>query len=136
MLAYRRPGIGEHRPRAGSTARAMLFGTAGVLLAALLPGCASLSEDMAARATIAPGKYSVYTCKDLEDRTRVVRNRELELEQLMARSAQGAGGQVVNAIAYQSEYLQARGEIKLLAQAAAEKQCSTQSKWSSERSVF
>ena len=136
MLAYRRPGVGEHRPRAGSKASGLLLGMVGALLAALLPGCASLSEDMAARATIAPGKYSVYTCRDIEDRTRVVRTRELELEQLMARSAQGPGGQVVNAIAYQGEYLQARGEIKLLAEAAADKQCSSQSKWSSERSVF
>jgi hypothetical protein len=136
MLAYRRPGIGEHRPRAGSKARGILLGTAGALLAALLPGCGSLSEDTAARATIAPGKYSVYTCKDIETRVRVVRNREIELEQLMARSAQGPGGQFVNAIAYQGEYLQTRGEIKLLVEAAAEKQCSVQSTWSSERSVF
>lgn len=136
MLAYRRPGIGERRPRARAKARGILLAVAGALLAALLAGCTSLNEEAAARATIAPGKFSVYTCKDIEDRARAVRNRELELEQLMVRSAQAPGGQVVNAIAYQSEYLQARGEIKLLAEAAAEKQCTTQSKWSSERSVF
>ena len=136
MLSYRRLSIEEHRLRAGSKTKRIALCAAAALLAALLPGCAGLSEDTAARATIAPGKYGVYTCKDIEVRTRVVRNRELELEQLMARSAQAAGGQFVNAIAYQGEYLQARGEIKLLAEAAAEKQCSSQSKWSSERSVF
>jgi hypothetical protein len=136
MLSYRRHSTERHRPRAGSSAGRIARCTGVALLAALLPGCAAISEDTAARATIAPGKFSVYTCKDIEDRTRVVRNRELELEQLMARSAQAPGGQVVNAIAYQGEYFQARGEIKLLAEAAAEKQCSTQSKWSSERSVF
>ena len=49
----------------------------------------------------------------------------MELEQLMARAAQGAGGEFVNAIAYRSEYLQAQGELEVLAKTAAAKQCVT-----------
>ena len=60
----------------------------------------------------------------------------MELEQLMTRAAQGAGGAFVNAIAYRSDYLQAQGELEQLAKSSADKHCASQSKWSSERAVF
>ena len=106
------------------------------VLAVALAGCGSISDQSAAAALVSPGKYSLYTCQDIEQRTRAVRSRLVELQQLMARAEQGAGGQLVNALAYRTEYLQMNGEMDELAKTSAEKNCVDQSKWSSGRAVF
>ncbi|HEY5607332.1 MAG TPA: hypothetical protein VIM38_03240 [Alphaproteobacteria bacterium] len=107
-----------------------------VLSALGLAGCGSISDQTAASALVAPGKYDIYTCQDIEQRTRSTRARQLELEQLMTRAAQAPGGALVNAIAYRSESLQAQGELEQLAKSSADKRCSGQSQWSSARSLF
>jgi hypothetical protein len=78
----------------------------------------------------------MYTCPDLNDRAKVVRARQVELEQVMDRASQGAGGELVNAIAYRTEYAQTRGEMRVLAKAEEERQCAVRSPWSSGRAVF
>jgi hypothetical protein len=115
--------------------RRAVAAVAGVALATGLAGCASVGESLGT-AMASPGKYNLYTCKEIEDRARTTRAREQELQQLMARSAQGPGGEFINVIAYQSDYVRARSDLKLLAETAAQKQCTTDSKWSSQRSVF
>jgi hypothetical protein len=104
--------------------------------AAALSGCANVSERTAASAFVAPGKFNLYTCQDIERQVATTRNRQIELEQLMARSAQAPGGEFINTLVYRSEHLQARGELDLLAKAATERQCATKSQWSSGRAVF
>jgi hypothetical protein len=106
------------------------------ILPLTLAGCGSISDQTAASALVSPGKYSLYTCPDIEQRARTVRTRLLELEQLMTRAERGTGGELVNAIAYRTEYLQMRGELDELAKSTAEKNCVDQSKWSSTRAVF
>jgi hypothetical protein len=124
------------RAPAGSAGARGLFVAALVLLNAGLAGCTSMSDPDAGTAFVAPGKFDIYTCKDIEERVRNVRQREQELQGLMARAAEGLAGDFVNTIAYRSDYLQVRGELKLLTDAAADKQCKMQSRWSSERSVW
>jgi len=110
---------------------------AGVmLLAACLSGCGSISEQTAATAFIAPGRFNINTCQDIEERAVALRTRQVELEQLMARASQGAGGALINAMAYRSEYAQSRGESIELAKAKADKQCASDSQFSSGRAVF
>jgi hypothetical protein len=107
-----------------------------MLLAACLSGCGSISEQTAASAFIAPGRFNINTCQDIEERAVALRTRQVELEQLMARASQGAGGELINAMAYRSEYAQARGESIELAKAKADKQCASDSQFSSGRAVF
>ena len=121
-------GTGFARP-GGRVAGAML-------LAACLSGCGSISEQTAATAFMAPGRFNVATCQDLEERAVSLRTRQVELEQLMARASQGPGGELVNAMAYRSEYAQTRGEVIELAKAKADKQCASDSQFSSGRAVF
>ena len=83
-----------------------------------------------------PGRYSIYNCPDIEQQLKAYQQRQVELEQLMARASQGAGGALVGTIAYKSEYLQVRGQINELHKAAADKSCALDSKWSSGRAVF
>jgi hypothetical protein len=101
-----------------------------------LAGCGSISDRTAAAAFTSPGKYDVYSCEDVERMIAAVRVRQVELEQLMARASQGAGGEFVNAIAYRGEYAQGRGDLIELAKAKADKQCVADSKYSSGRAVF
>jgi hypothetical protein len=105
-------------------------------LATGLAGCGSISEQTAAAAFAAPGKYNMYTCQDIESSMTRLRTRQQELEQLMARASQGVGGELVNTIAYRGEYAQARGELLELGQVKANKQCVNDSQFSSGRAVF
>src|SRR5258708_34366006 len=106
------------------------------LLAAGLAGCGSVSERTLAGAVTSPGKYNIYTCEDIDRQMVSIRARQVELEQVMGRASQGAGGAFVNTIAYRGEYAQARGELTELAKAKSDKQCAVDSKFSSGRAVF
>ena len=85
---------------------------------------------------MAPGKYDVYACPNIEAKVLSTRARRTELEQLMARSAQSPGGEFINALAYRTEYVQTGGDLEELARASAEKKCATDSKYTSNRSVY
>ncbi len=113
------------------------FLAAAALAAAVaLAGCSAISDETGANLLSVSGKYREYTCSDIATALRAARAREKELSELMARSSQGAGGDLVNALAYRTEYLQARVDQKQLAEAAGDKNCAAQSPWASERSVF
>jgi hypothetical protein len=105
-------------------------------LAASVTACGTISDDTASRAFAAPGRYDLFPCENIEAQIKSVGQRYTELEQLMARSAQSAGGELVNAIAYRSEYLQAKGTLEELNKASAEKKCAIESKNSSRRKVY
>jgi hypothetical protein len=107
-----------------------------MLMAAGLAGCGSISERTAAAVFTSPGKFEVYTCQDIERTALRLRIRQTELEQLMARSSQGSGGEFVNIIAYRGEYGQGRGELVELLKAQADKRCASDSQFSSGRAVF
>ena len=106
------------------------------LLAAGLTGCGSVNDRTLAGAFTSPGKYDIYTCEDIERQIFSMRVRQTELEQVMGRASQGAGGDFVNTIAYRGEYAQSRGELAELAKAKSDKQCAVDSKFSSGRAVF
>jgi hypothetical protein len=109
---------------------------AGALLALDFAGCGTLSDEVASKAIVSPGRYDVYPCANIEARIKEVRERRIELEQLMARSSQSAGGEFVNAIAYRTEYVQSGGDLEELARASADKKCAVDSKFSSQRTVY
>jgi hypothetical protein len=96
-----------------------------ILLSALLCACATddSSTDRAARFLVAPGKYTIYDCAQLAEVSKTKAERQHELEGLMAKASASSGGRVVNAIAYQPEYLSLRGEMMDLRQAAVDKKC-------------
>jgi hypothetical protein len=94
---------------------------AALLAALALSGCAT--DDTMSMILVSPGKFILYTCPELVTQGRAMAKRDRELESLMAKANQGAGGQFVNVIAYRQEYLTNRGEMKDLRAQAAEKQC-------------
>jgi uncharacterized protein YceK len=111
------------------------FAVAAVL-ATGISGCGSVSEQTLASSVTSPGKYDPYTCQDLENAYNGTRVRVTELEQVMSRASQGAGGEFVNTIAYRGEYAQYRGQIAQILKAKEDKHCAVDSKFSSGRAVF
>ena len=107
-----------------------------VALAAVLGACGTISDQTSASSFVSPGKYNIYTCSDIDTRVLVVRKRQTELEQLMARASQSAGGEIINALSYRTEYLETRDDLAELKKTAADKQCAVDSKFSSGRAVF
>jgi hypothetical protein len=131
-LCHHRSGDTTGPNKARPRSRAL----AAVTLVLGLAGCGTISDEVASRVITAPGRYSVYPCPNIEQLIKSVSQRRTELEQLMARSAQSPGGELVNAMAYRSEYLQTGGELEELAKASAEKKCAIESKSSSGRTVY
>ena len=93
-----------------------------IAIPALLAGCA-VSGDHAEDFYVAPGKYIFYDCTQLAGVAVHFEQRIKELRGLMARAKQGAGGELVSAMAYNSDYYSALGELKDIRREQAEKNC-------------
>jgi hypothetical protein len=124
-------------PRAMSTiesARLRIMGTTwshclrrlsslpALLVTALLGGCALATDDLA-NVFVDPTKYDLYSCAELAKRREEVSKREQELRGLMDKAEQGTGGVVASALAYRTDYLNARGELRLLQDVSQRKDC-------------
>ena len=95
-------------------------------LAALLAACTGApgtQDDRMGRFYVAPGKYTLYNCDQLQVAAITASTRELELEALIAKAGPSAAGNLASDLAYRPEYYQVHGEMKELQRAAAEKNC-------------
>jgi hypothetical protein len=70
-----------------------------------------------------PGKYQFYSCEQLAGQRTYWAGRELELKLLMDKAEESTGGAVVNAIAYQADYVAAREELKVIDATARGQNC-------------
>jgi len=97
--------------------------SAAFALAALLGGAvmASADDDTISNFLVAPGKYILFNCQQLDVQAKANQRRIAELEALMAKS----GSEFANAVAYRPEYLQLRGEMTDMRREAADKKCKT-----------
>src|ERR1700742_2960563 len=85
---------------------------AGVVLlacAALLSGCADMSDGMTS-AFADPAKYQLYDCKQLENERKTLAIRMAELQGLMSKEQDGFAGPAVAEIAYRNDYIAIRGQ--------------------------
>ena len=115
--------IGAMTENHSSIKRSAIAAIAALALAALLcgAGAASADDDAMSRFLVAPGKYVLFNCQQLDVQAKANQTRMLELEALMAKS----GNELANAVAYRPEYLQLRGEMADLQREAADKKCKT-----------
>ena len=108
---------------------------AGVLLAgALLAGCSS-TGDNPLTIFADPGQYQYSTCEQLAGQRQHWAGREQELKQLMDKADQGAGGAIVNMLAYKADYVSAGEQLKVIEATARAKNCQTPSSWRSNSVV-
>lgn len=72
---------------------------------------------------VVPGYYDTLNCRDLTERVQKSTRRVNELEKLRERSGGGAGGSVVNVLAYNTDFAKARAEQRNATEAATRKGC-------------
>jgi hypothetical protein len=101
---------------------------------ALLSGCAT-PGDSSMTFFADPAKYQYSSCEQLAVHRQTWTTKEQELKQLMDRADQGAGGALVNVLAYKADYVAATEELKLLERAARAKHCSSPENWSSNSAI-
>lgn len=102
-----------------------------VALAMALGGCSTSGVDSSFTVFADPAKYLYYSCDQINAQLKHWTGREQELRLLMEKAETGAGGAVVNVIAYKADYVSATEELKLLNKAAREKSCMTPGNWGS-----
>jgi hypothetical protein len=115
--------------------RARLFGVAVMGVCFALAGCSTPASESSFTVFADPGKYLYYSCDQISAQMRYWTTREQELRMLMDKAEQGAGGAVVNLIAYKADYVAATEELQLLNRAARDKNCDTPSSWRSNNVI-
>ena len=105
-----------------------------VMTGAVLVGC-SATGDTPMTIFADPGQYQYSTCEQLAGQRKYWAGREQELKLLMDKADQGAGGTVVNLLAYKSDHVAAGEQIKLIEAAARSKNCETPASWRSNSVV-
>jgi hypothetical protein len=117
------PANSNHlRSDIGAMTHHFIKGSAAALALAALLGAATMSradDDMLSKFLVAPGRYVLFSCQQLDQQAKMNEKRIHELEALMAKS----GNELVNAVAYRPEYLQLRGELAEIRNEAADKKC-------------
>jgi hypothetical protein len=96
---------------------------AAMCAAAITTGCASLEDDTFSPYA-EPGKYDFLDCPSIATALAKASGTERQLAQLMTRASEGAGGAMVNAMAYQDRYNTTRAQMRALRKARELKKCS------------
>jgi hypothetical protein len=91
-----------------------------VALCALLTGCAS-SDGPYVFADA--GKYHFHTCEQLATVSKQKHDRQRELKELIDKAEQAAGGQIVSALAYRTDYVAVNEELQVIDSTLREKDC-------------
>jgi hypothetical protein len=99
---------------------------------AALAGCAATGGSSALNVFADPGKYQFSSCENLAAQRRNWAGKEEELRLLMDKAEKGAGGAVVNVLAYQADYVAATEELRTIDSAARARNCTS---WGSNSAV-
>jgi hypothetical protein len=91
-----------------------------VALCALLTGCAS-SDGPYFFADA--GKYQFHNCEQLATVSKQKHDRQRELKELIDKAEQAAGGQIVSALAYRTDYVAVNEELQVIDSTLREKNC-------------
>jgi len=108
----------SHHPT-GVAGRLFALALTGILLA----GCTAAEGDSTSRFLVAPGRYVLFNCQQIQQQANQNSSRQRELEALMLKAGDDSAGRLVSAMAYKPEYFQLRGEMADLRREAIEKKC-------------
>jgi hypothetical protein len=92
-------------------------------LAAVLAGCAEMSDGVMTQAFADPAKYELYDCKQLETERKTLGVKAAELQGLMAKAETGVAGSVVSELAYRNDYVSVRGQMRFADEAWRNNRC-------------
>jgi hypothetical protein len=93
-----------------------------VLVTSAVSACSSMGDN-SLTVFADPGKYQYSSCEQIAENRKVVAAKEQELQMLMDKADQGAGGVIVNLLAYKADHVAASEELKVLDVAARAKNC-------------
>jgi hypothetical protein len=97
---------------------------AGIALAGVtLAGCAGDFEKGLLFADA--GKYQFHNCEQLAAAAKQTSAREQQLKGLIDKAEQGAGGMIVSAMAYRTDYVAATEELRVIQSEQRNKSCAT-----------
>jgi hypothetical protein len=77
-----------------------------------------------------PGKYEWHSCEQLLVQRKIWEAKEKDLKLLMDRARQSTGGAAMSALAYQTDYVAAQEELKVIDITLRTKKCKTD--WQSD----
>jgi hypothetical protein len=92
-----------------------------LMLGAVVAACSGTVNEFTVFAD--PGEFEFFSCEQLLPQRTFWENREQELKLLMDKARQSTGGAAISVIAYQSDYVAAREEIKVIDATARIKKC-------------
>jgi len=102
---------------------ATLFTVPALALALSACGSSNRDEDKLGTFLVAPGKYTLYDCVQLNAVNGGYEARKQQLSKLMADADRSPAGGFVNLIAYRTEYGQVQGNLADIRREAASKNC-------------
>jgi hypothetical protein len=69
------------------------------------------------------GKYHFHNCEQLATASKQKHDRQRELKELIDKAEQAAGGQIVSALAYRTDYAAVNEELQVIDSTLREKNC-------------
>jgi hypothetical protein len=124
----------QHDKRWGARAALIALAVGGLSLGSVLSACSS-AGDSQLTLFAEPGVYRYHSCDQIANIRKYWSTREQELKELMARAEKSTGGAVINGIAYQTDYVNAREQVGVLDATARSKNCKTPENWGSSSSI-
>jgi len=85
-----------------------------------------MSESTTNALFSAPGQFDIYTCRDLSIQEDATKARLRQLEDLTRRAEAGPAGGVIGTVAYRSDYLRARGQLQVIRETYARRECDSE----------
>ena len=95
-----------------------VLGLAAVCVCSITGGCAFAPDTDTFSPYAEPGKYDFLDCPSIANRFKAASARERQLNELMTRASEDAGGAIVNAMVYQDDLNSARATQRSLRKAA------------------
>jgi hypothetical protein len=106
-----------------------------ILAAGMLAGCGSTYSDGVSSLLVDPSRYDGFNCNDLIHQLNSLNANEKELRNLINKADESAGGVVLGALAYRSDYQTVLEQKRLLQRAAAEKKCQMAPVFTSDQTI-
>jgi hypothetical protein len=96
---------------------------------AVLAACGTALENTFT-ISVDPGQYEWHSCEQLLPQRRLWEAKEKELKMLMDRARQSTGGAAISVVAYQTDYVTAQEQLKVIDMTLRSKKCKTD--WQSD----
>ena len=124
----------KHDKRWHARAALIALAVGGLSLGSVLSACSSAGDSQLTFFADS-GVYEYHSCDQIANIRKYWSTREQELKELMARAEKSTGGAVINVIAYQTDYVNAREQVGVLDATARSKNCKTPENWGSSSSI-